>query len=92
MALTLNTQKERLGCEIYIRDDSKLFHNLISKKDIIETQIGESLEWLELPEATASRILLLKDGDPKNRKNWDEYFEWFCSKADVFYNAFKPYL
>ena len=92
LALTLNTQKERLGCEIYIRDDSKLFHNLISKKDIIETQIGESLEWLELPEATASRILLLKDGDPKNRKNWDEYFEWFCSKADVFYNAFKPYL
>lgn len=92
IALTLNTQKERLGCEIYIRNNSKLYQRLASKKDAIETQIGESLEWLELPEATASRILLLKDGNPKDRANWEDYFDWFCSKSDAFYRAFKPYI
>ena len=92
IALTLNTQKERLGCEIYIRNNSKLYQKLASKKDAIETQIGEGLEWLELPEATASRILLLKDGNPKDRDNWEEYFDWFCSKTDTFYKTFKPYI
>ena len=92
IALTLNTQKERLGCEIYIRDDSKLYNKFYSNKEQIERVIGQQLEWMELPDATASRVLLLKEGNPKDRKQWDAYFEWFCSSVDAFYTGFKPYL
>lgn len=92
IALTLNTQKERLGCEIYIRDDFKLYSKLFSNREKIESVIGAKLEWMELPEATASRVLLLYEGDPKKRNRWDEYFEWFCNSVDAFHTAFTPFL
>ena len=92
LTLTLNTQKERLGCDLYISDNSKLYQKLASKKDLIESQLGQELEWLELPEATASRILMLQDGNPKNRAEWETYYEWYCQQINAFYDTFKPYL
>jgi len=92
LSLTLNTQKERLGCELYIADDSKLYQRLAADKNLIENKLGETLEWLELPEATASRILLLKDGNPKNREEWGKYYQWYCQQINAFYKTFKPYL
>jgi len=91
IALTLNTQKGYIGCEIYIRNDQALFDNLLKHKEEIESTIGVELEWMELPDATASRILYTNPGNPKDKKRWSEYFAWCTDTVEKFSKAFKPY-
>lgn len=92
IALTINTQKGYVGCEVYIRNDKALFDTFYKNKDQIESVIGSDLEWMELPDATASRILLTKKGNPKDRKQWDDYYNWCVVTVEKFTQAFKTYL
>lgn len=92
IVLTLNTQKGYVGCEIYIRNDKELFDAFHLHKSKIEQEIGEELEWMELPDATASRILLTYKGNPKERNRWDEYFGWSKTTVDKFATVFKKYM
>jgi hypothetical protein len=92
IALTINTQKGYVGCEVYIRNDKALFDSFYKCKDQIESLIGSELEWMELPDATASRILLTKKGNPKDRKQWDEYYSWCVATVEKFTKAFKTYV
>jgi hypothetical protein len=92
IALTVNTQKGYVGCEVYIRNDKALYETFYRNKDKIESTVGAELEWMELPDATASRILLTKKGNPKDRKQWDEYYSWCVANVEKFNLAFKAYL
>jgi hypothetical protein len=92
IALTLNTQKGYVGCEIYIRNDKALFDTFLKNKEAIEKEIGEQLEWMELPDATASRILLTYNGNLKERERWEEYFKWCITTVEKFSKVFKKYL
>lgn len=92
IALTLNTQKGYIGCEIYIRNDQALFDTFLKHKEEIETVAGEELEWMELPDATASRVLIIHEGNLKDKKRWREYFEWCTVTVEKFSKAFKPYV
>jgi len=60
-------------------------------KDKIEAAIGSDLEWMELPDATASRILITMKTNPKDRKSWDESFEWCTRIVNLYSQPFKPY-
>jgi hypothetical protein len=92
IVLTLNTQKGYVGCEIYIRNDKALYDNFHKNKIEIEKEIGAQLEWMELPDATASRILLTYNGNPKDKKRWEEYFMWSISTVEKFSKVFKIYV
>ncbi len=92
IALTINTQKGYVGCEVYIRNDKALFDNFHKNKEKIEAAIGSELEWMELPDATASRILITKKGNPKDRKQWDDYYAWCVETVEKFSVTFKSYL
>lgn len=92
IALTVNTQKGYVGCEVYIRNDKALYETFYKNKEKIESSVGAELEWMELPDATASRILLTKKGNPKDRKQWDEYYSWCVATVEKFNLAFKAYL
>jgi len=69
-----------------------LFDTFHKNQETIEKEIGEQLEWMELPDATASRILLTYNGNPKERKRWEEYFKWCISTVEKFSNVFKKYV
>jgi hypothetical protein len=92
IALTINTQKGYIGCELYIRNDKSLFDTLHNNKEQIENSIGFELEWMELPDATASRILVTQKCDPKNRQNWEGYYSWCVETVEKFSLAFKKYI
>jgi hypothetical protein len=47
---------------------------------------------MELPDATASRILLTYNGNPKQRERWEEYFKWCITTVEKFSKVFKKYL
>ncbi len=92
IALTLNTQKGYVGCEIYIRNDKPLFDTFLKNKSEIEKELETQLEWMELPDATASRVLLVLNGNPKDKQRWGEYFKWCISSVEKFSKVFKKYL
>lgn len=77
---TVNTQKNRIGAEIYIDDDKELFNKFEAQREKIEKAFGAKLEWIEATKAC--RILATTAGNIKKGQNgWKELFEWFIQSA-----------
>ncbi|MBN8702771.1 MAG: DUF4268 domain-containing protein [Bacteroidetes bacterium] len=89
LSLTFNSKQEQVGCELYIRKDANLYERLKAQKEIIEAEIGYSLDWMDLPESAAFRVTLSKKGDPTNEDKWPEYHSWLKLTAEKFQKAFK---
>ena len=48
------------------------------------------LDWKELPEGKASRILIRENIDPNNRDDWEKCYSWYVNKTVKFKKAFIP--
>lgn len=78
--MTVNTQKKRIGAEIYITDDKEIFEKFQSHKTEIEAELNMELEWRTATKDC--RILALQNGDVKQGpSSWTPYFDWFCKMA-----------
>lgn len=92
ISLTATTQRNRLGCEIYMRGrNAKTAFKLLSKKkNDIEVRTGP-LDWQELPAKQDCRIVIYQhDIDVRDRSNWSNAYEWYKEKAEIFYEVFSP--
>ena len=78
--------------EWYIYDDKELYQRFYSHKDEIENQMGILLEWNELPNKKASRIIAYKTVDFDDKQQWNELFSWMMEIAVKMKNVFKKYL
>jgi len=87
----LNTLRNVIAVECYIRDNKDLYKQFYSNKENIELKIGESLDWRELPNKKASRIIIEKDVDLKSKNDWESQFNWMQEYGLKFYDAFKSY-
>ena len=92
ITLTINTQRNVLGCEVYIPDSKELFNKFLSKKDDIESELGIKLEWMALPSRKASRIKASYNVNIKERNNWTTAFEWMNKSAENFQMVFSKYI
>lgn len=80
LSLTVNTQKKRIGAEIYIDDDKELFAKFKESSKEIEAVFGSKLEWIEA--SKACRILGMTSGDIKKGTDaWSTMFNWFMEAA-----------
>ncbi len=89
VGLTVNTQKKRLGAEIYIPDDKDKFIMFKNSADKIEELVGAKVEWREASKAT--RIITLHSCDITDESKWDQAFEWLLNKAIVFKKVAKQF-
>ncbi len=87
ICLTVNTQKNLLGSEIYIPDDKDKFAMFKIHDKEIEDLIGSHVEWREATKAT--RIITLHSYDINNESNWEQAFEWLMNKAVIFKSIVK---
>ena len=69
-------KRNEVVVELYINEDKELFHSLYSNKNAIEEAIGFPLDWRELPERKASRVIISKSADLENRDQWESQFDW----------------
>ncbi len=92
MAFTIRSKENLFGVEVYISDNKELFAYLHQNKDAIEQELGEQLEWMELPEKKASRIRISYPGDFNDQTKWEIYFGWILAIAEKFQNVFPKYL
>ena len=80
LGFSVNTQKKRIGVEIYINDDKEIYKKFMAVRDQIETEFGDKLEWIEATKAC--RILATHAGDiKKGTETWNELFDWYMSAA-----------
>jgi hypothetical protein len=91
ISLTLRTNKKDIGCEIYISaaDAKALFQFLLRGRNVIEEVTGP-LEWLELPEKQASRIIARKKLDPTVKEAWNNCFQWYLDTIAKFKKGIVP--
>ena len=82
VGLTINTQKQNIGTEIYINDDKELFERFKMHKDEISTMLNSEVEWREAKKAC--RIFITTNINPKKRECWAKAYKWFLEKAIVF--------
>lgn len=92
LALTLNSVKNQIGLELHIPDNKDLFQKLFTKQEMIESQLGYKLDWQELPDKKASRVIITKVADFRDESQQDNIIKWAVEKADEFARVFKKYL
>lgn len=89
VALTINSQKNLLGCEIYINRNKDLFNFLKEKKVLIEKEIDEKIEWVD--SAVSSSMKIKKSVSDIFEKN-EQYFIWLYEKTILFQKVFGKYI
>lgn len=93
LAATVNSREGRVGMEVYIdHDNSKaMFKQLRAQKDAIEAEIKVPLEWLELPDGHACRILQVRPNSPlDDEAQWPDYFAWLEEAGLRMTDVFRP--
>lgn len=92
--LDILTLKKRnaVSVELYISDDKSIFQKLLQHKDEIEADIGFALDWRELPDKKASRIIIEKPVNLDNHDEWNSQFDWIIDTSIRFKKAFKKYI
>jgi Domain of unknown function (DUF4268) len=90
IALTINSQKKELGCEIYIPNAMETFAEFKKHQNNINSEL-DNLEWMELPTKKASRIKVCSKGDFSNEAKWENHFQWLCDQALKFQKTFGKY-
>ena len=88
ISLTVNTLKKEIRIETWISDNKDLYDYLESQKEVIEKELGYSLNCERLDDKKASRISISKKIDINKEENWDEAIDWHLEKAVEFYNVF----
>ena len=90
--IAVSQKRKAVDVELYINDDKELFKSLFVHKDEIEKNMEMELEWKELPERKASRILIEKTVDLDDRATWPEQFDYIMDTCIKMKRAFKRYL
>jgi len=90
LSLTARLRNADLGCEIYIGADNakEIFHALENDRAAIDSEVGEDLDWMELPNAKASRIVTRTSIDPNDRESWESAYAWYVDTSRKFKAAF----
>lgn len=90
---SVNTRDNRISVEIYIdHDNSKaMFKQLLAQKDAIEKELKVKLDWQELPDGHACRIIQFRpDSALEDEAQWAAYFAWLEAAALSMSAVFRP--
>ena len=81
---TCNTDVNTVGVRIYIGNkiSDKMLPYLVSKKEEIETAIGQTLQWNPNPDNRDKVIMLLHSTDFNDPKKVDEALDWLVGLHD----------
>ena len=77
---------------IAARQRKELFKSIYVHKGDVEKIMGFALDWRELPERKASRIIIEKPADLDDQAAWPEQFDYIKDVCTKMKKAFKKYL
>ena len=86
---TVNTREKRIAANLQLTTFAKEnFASLRNELQEIESSIGQSLEWRELPENKQSYVVLSKQADPLDKSDWPAQHKWLCENLERFHKTF----
>jgi hypothetical protein len=96
ISATISIKNEgRAGVELYFHRDplKRGIRQLAAQREAIEREFGEPLEWQELPNKKASRIVVYRTNvDPSDQSNYLELHQWMLARMEKFRQVFGPRL
>lgn len=92
ISLTTNSLEKRVAVEIHIPNNKLLFAELLQQRQAIETELGLHLDWRELPERKACRIVIEHAGDIGNPEQHSDLVHWMVATADSFASVFPRFI
>ena len=93
ISITLVNKISSIGIEIYINDNKELFDKLNAISEIIENELGFTMDWQRLDNKKASRIIYYIEGlDFDNHDNYNELINETIDKVIRVKDIFKKYL
>jgi hypothetical protein len=93
LAATVNSRESRVGMEVYINHENSksMFKQLQAHQVEIDTALGAKLEWMELPDGHACRILQVRPDSPlESEDQWPAYYAWLEQAALRMSEVFRP--
>lgn len=93
LSITANTRDERLGVELWLTGPQakRHFASLVSQKGAIEEKLGFTLDWQELPDATACRIAAwCPNASIEDENRWGEYHDWLTQRLAKMDQVLRP--
>ena len=93
LAATVNSRENRVGMEVYIDHDNAkaMFKQLKAHQAAIDKALEAQLEWMELPDGHACRILQVRPDSPlESEEQWPDYFAWLEQAALRMSDVFRP--
>lgn len=93
LAATVNSKESRLGMEVYIghANSKSMFKQLQAQQASIEEALNVKLQWNELPDGHACRILHVRLDSPlEDESQWPAYFAWLEDAALRMSTVFRP--
>lgn len=92
ISFLLQRERNEIEIELHIENNKSLYHHYESQKSAIEGMIGCPLDWRELPDAKASRIILTNsDVNITEQSEWEKQFDWLLKYALLYKKAFAKY-
>ena len=92
LAVNQLRKRNELNVELYISDDKSIFNTLHNHKEKVEREMDMELEWLELPNKKASRILAKTNVDFDDSNQWNEQFKWLIDVMLKMKKTVKKYI
>ena len=89
---TLNSQKSRIGVELFLQEDRDggYIRALMEDREAIESELGFQLDWQELQGRKGSRIAVyLHDTDPTDRASWVDQMAWLQDHLEKMYRVLR---
>lgn len=83
---------QEVTVQIYINDNKELYTKLHGQKAQIEAALGFNLDWKELPDKKASRIIASHPGDILDPQQSQDLVVWMVKTADRFAQVFPKFL
>jgi hypothetical protein len=90
-AALLLTREKSISVELVLSnaDAKELFQELLSRKDEIESKIGATLEWREMPDNKTSKIEMSTGADGYDERDWPNQFAWLQKSLERFAEVFR---
>ena len=89
--LALSSTKNLVSCNFYIEDNNALYDFLFSRKEDIETALGEHADWNQAKKASVIKIKK-QVSDVFSQNDAQNCFEWLYEKMFLFKQVFVKYL
>jgi hypothetical protein len=93
LVASVNSREGLIGVEVYIdhNNSKSMLKQLLARKDAIELELSQVLDWMELPDGHACRIIQARSESPlEDEAQWPAYFAWLEVAAMRMTEVFRP--